>query len=386
MIPSIAYVQKSALMTLNDLLSSSPDWRRIVPDRRHSIPAHASSSITTPLDSIQPKAALETLLTNLRGRELEQDGEMVESHLPLDDEAAMLHELQRRIDVLAPSLSAPDAELALTLTSLLSHLNRLSIIDLSPATSPPPSASHYVSDPFSADVFDQLSRQLSDFQTQRLATRADIPQDSLPPVLAVEKALLWTRVDENLETVLRLCRQRTEGLPRPDHLPPQYDVGDYELDFEGPPEYDYGSAAAYAEKEKSQQASSSTATAAPQQEQEGLSEKMRLDLDAVTMAIDRLYLVAPQLHNQRVELRSSKREELERAAKAAEPSSVDLQKRKERELDDLLSKIGKASERKLLNQTVVLEGGMKVQMEKARQRDVRKVCARWRTILIRSSS
>lgn len=70
----------------------------------------------------------------------------------------------------------------------------------------------------------------------------------------------------------------------------------------------------------------------------------------------------------RVELRSSKREELERAAKAAEPSSVDLQKRK------------------LLNQTVGLEGGMKVQMEKARQRDVRKVCARWRTILIRSSS
>lgn len=363
-------------MTLNDLLSSSPEWRTIVPDRRHSVPAHASSSKSKygPLDSIQPKAALETLLSNLRSREMEGGdggGEMVESRMPTD-EAGMLYELQHRIDTLVPSLSAENAELAVTLTSLLSHLNRLSAIDLSPTSSPPPSSGSFHDSDFSADVFDTLSRQLSDFQFQRLAARTDVPEEGLPPVVAVEKALLWTRVDENLETVLRLCRQRTEGIPRQDYLPPQYDIGDYELDSEGPPEYDYGSAIAYQEKEKAQ-ASSSTAPSQQDANTKDLSEKMRLDLDAVTMAIDRLYLVAPQLHNQRVELRSSKREELERAARSAGPSSHDLQKRKERELDDLLGKIGKASERKLVNQTVVLEGGMKMQMERARQRDVQKV-------------
>lgn len=369
MIPSIAYVQHSVLMTLNDLLSSSPEWRTIVPDRRHSVPAQASSSKSAPLDSIQPKAALVTLLSNLRSRETESGtGEMVESHMPTD-EAGMLYELQHRIDTHVPYLSAENVELAVTLTSLLSHLNRLSAIDLSPTSSPPPSSGSFHDSDFSTDVFGTLSRQLSDFQFQRLAARTDVPEEGLPPVVAVEKALLWTRVEENLETVLRLCRERTEGIPRPDHLPPQYDIGDYELDLEGPPEYDYGSSMVYQEKEKAQ-ASSSTA---PPQDAQDLSEKMRLDLDAVTMAIDRLYLVAPQLHNQRVELRSSKREELERAAKSVGPSSHDLQKRKERELDDLLGKIGKASERKLTSQTVVLEGGMKMQMERARQRDVQKV-------------
>lgn len=42
-------------------------------------------------------------------------------------------------------------------------------------------------------------------------------------------------------------------------------------------------------------------------------EKMRLELEGMTVAIERLYAVAPQLGNQRVELKAAKRQELELA-------------------------------------------------------------------------
>jgi ubiquitin-protein ligase E3 D len=107
---------------------------------------------------------------------------------------------------------------------------------------------------------------------------------------------------------------------------------------------------------------------------------MRFDLEAVTMAIDRLYMVAPQLHNQRVELKTSKVKEMEKARLAGQSSSskstVSEGKQRERdvkELEGILDLIGKASDRKMTDQLVVLEGGMKARLEKARQRDLAKV-------------
>jgi hypothetical protein len=108
------------------------------------------------------------------------------------------------------------------------------------------------------------------------------------------------------------------------------------------------------------------------------NEKMRLDLEAVTLAIDRLYLVAPQLLNQRVELKTSKLQEMEKARHAGRQShkpALPKGKQRERdveELENILDLIGKASERKMADQMVVLEGGMKSRMEKARQRDMEK--------------
>jgi hypothetical protein len=102
-----------------------------------------------------------------------------------------------------------------------------------------------------------------------------------------------------------------------------------------------------------------------------MDEKMRLDLDEVTMAIDRLYRVAPQLHNQRVELNKSKLEEL-RSAREAQDGPAESGKQKERELERIVDMIGRASERKLVQQTVVL-GDMDARIERVRQRDVQKV-------------
>jgi ubiquitin-protein ligase E3 D len=103
-----------------------------------------------------------------------------------------------------------------------------------------------------------------------------------------------------------------------------------------------------------------------------------MDLDAVTSAIDRLYLVTPQLHNQRVELKQRKVEELERA-KHARPKSAEGKgkgkgkNRDTQELDTLLGMIGRASARRLNDQAVVVSEEMRMRMELARQRDAVKV-------------
>ncbi|KAI0064260.1 hypothetical protein BV25DRAFT_299244 [Artomyces pyxidatus] len=357
--PSIANVQISVLTTLSDLLNVAKPLRPTLADRRHSLPARASTSRPLPLEVLTSQAALQTLVAGLRDQA--SGSEMVETR-SLSNDAELLQELQTHVEYQLHTLDADDAELAMTLVSLLAHLNRLSTIGVSPATTPKPTQTWTHGDrPVSDNVFDTLSRQLQDFQ-QRRQTQPESNQDALTPVLAVEKALLWNRVDENLDTVLRLCRQRrADDHTRVDNLP-QYDAAGYE--FDGPPGYELHSAAG---DMKAAAASSSVSLV---RSTSAASEKMRLDLNAVTMAIDRLYRVAPQLHNQRVELKSAKLEELERARLSAESSEVVEGKRKERELEFIVEMIGKASDRKYSDQTVTLEGGMNARVERARQRDI----------------
>ncbi|TFY78782.1 hypothetical protein EWM64_g5233 [Hericium alpestre] len=366
-LPSITYVQKSCLITLNDLLSVSSPWRSIVPDRRHSLPTDTIRS--TPLDTPDPQPALQELLINLRARTPSSEMQQVRP-LP-SDEVEMLHELRARVDIISALLEPEDSELARTLVALLSQLHRLSVLGISSSSTLalPHLHSALPASPQRhdhADVFNALSRQLSDFQVQQHHARSRSESAGVPPVQAVEQALLWSSIDTNLETVLRLCRERAEAFPPPrvsqDQLPPDYDPADYE--FEGPPKYEYDFGTAPSESKMPAQGSMSNTSP-------HISEKMRLDLDAVTMAIDRLYDVAPQLLNQRVELKSKKRAELERARLRGEDGEAKL-KEKERDLDRIVDMIGRASERRLGNQTVMLEGGMKAQLEKARHRDLQK--------------
>jgi hypothetical protein len=277
-----------------------------------------------------------------------------------DDDSALLRELSRHVDVLTPSLRVQDAQLIHALVTLLSDLNRLSVIGVSP------SSFSTLTAPWSYDApsitytgnLDTLARQLSEFQSHR-HDQSD-SEGSLPPVVAVEKALLWVRIDDNLETVLRLCRQREEDRPQLSPSdPPQYDLLSHDADL--PPNY-------YPDQESF---GSDTKTLASFSGPISMDEKMRLDLDEVTTAIDRLYRVAPQLHNQRVELKKSKLDELKSARKAQE-GPAETGKQKERELEHIVDMIGRASERKLVQQTVVL-GDVDARIERARQRDVQKV-------------
>ncbi|KAJ6612696.1 HECT-like ubiquitin-conjugating enzyme-binding-domain-containing protein [Mycena sp. CBHHK59/15] len=357
LIPSIAYVEKTCLMTLNNLLSGPTRWNPIVPDRRHSMPTSPTTS-TDPHTEYESSSALQTLVSNLRNRD--PPDAMVEIPQGSTD-AALIHELRNRVDQLSRILEPSDAHLAESLVSLLSHVNRLSVIystdkgvrkttrdsDYEPLYPP-------------GDLFNTLKRQLSDMLVERQSSQQEALSPNTPPVVAVEKALLWSKIDEELETVVAMCKERTE---RFEHLPPQYDPPDYQT--ENPPQYDSGAARTSIDDFKSKHNASHSPTIG--------NEKMRLDLEAVTMAIDRLYLVAPQLHNQRVELKTSKLAQMEKARR--EGSSVSKGKHKEsdaRDLENILELIGKASERSIKDQSVVLEGGMKTRLERARQRDVAK--------------
>jgi hypothetical protein len=135
-----------------------------------------------------------------------------------------------------------------------------------------------------------------------------LPRELLPPLLS-KLHLYGIGSTKSLEKVLSLCKERNESLP------PQYNVADYEYD-DIPPEYDYDTRASIesfdTKARSSLQPPINAATA---------NEKMRLDLEAVTLAIDRLYMVAPQLLNQRVELKSSKLQAMEKARRCWEAVS-----------------------------------------------------------------
>ncbi|KAJ3506354.1 hypothetical protein NLJ89_g6915 [Agrocybe chaxingu] len=315
LMPSIVYVQKSCLMTLNNLLSEPIRWSPIVPDRRHSMPSPSAAAA----EDSSSTSALQTLVNNLRNHQA--SGEMVEARKESTD-AELLQELSTRVGVIARSLSEGDAALAKALVSLLADLNRLSELQASithlPAHLVSEETSSILEAPPPIDVFDRLTRQLSDLQIERLSSQAQL----------------------------------------------LYDRADYEDDDDlQPPEYDHTGRPSFDD--------SKPKVGFSQQQQQGsrqTDEKMKMDLEAITMAIDRLYLVAPQLHNQRVELKSSKLAEMEKARREVTSKS----KGKEhdvKELENILNLLGRASERTLKDQSVVLDGGMKSRLERSRQKE-----------------
>jgi hypothetical protein len=315
--------------------------------------------------------ALSILISNLRAQAGE--AEMVEVP-PSTTQISLLTELQYRVQRLTRSsaLTTADSQLATSLVSLLTHLARLPTVEPSALEASDPIPLHSLED--SDDPYDTLSRQVNDLQARRGEASLDVAASS---IRAMERTLLWDRIDRDLEAVSSLCRGRiydpfgdAAAIPAvrsSSPLPPEYDPADYEL-----PQYEYAKPVEDDENPDMKTGEPSTSTS----HIPGLSEKMRMDLDAVTSAINRLYLVAPQLHNQRVELKQRKVEELERAKHAQPRGAEGKGKGKDRDaqdLDTLLGMIGKASARRLNDQAVVVSEEMRSRMELARQRDAVKV-------------
>lgn len=339
-------------MILDDLLSSQLFSGTAVPQTDDATSSQTSASL------------LYTLASRLR--QLDSGESMVEI-APAHNDAALLRELQGRVGRLfefSDESSSVDAQLAKTLVSLLSSLQRLlsthtrGPIVLSPSSTTPP-----IPSPADPSTFDTFKRSLTELQHDRSLHAP--PQSN--PVSAVESALLWPQIDTALEQVMALCRQRQQTLESlllpssSDVLPPEYDLTGSPTD-DVLPAYDGSrSSFAYEAKDlKRQSFSQERLTSTTIQ-----SEKMRLDLDAVSIAIDRLYLVAPQLLNQRVELKASKMAELEKARQAGNSKG----KEKQRELEHMVEMIGKASERKITEQTYVMNGDTKGRRERARRRE-----------------
>lgn len=288
---------------------------------------------------------------------------------PAYNEAALLRELQGRVDRLFESSDespAVDARLAKTLVSLLNCLQRLlSTRARDSIASRSSSATPLTSTLENPNVYDTLTRSLTELQNDR---NLHTPPHS-NPVSVAENALLWSQMDTTLEQVTTLCRQRQrtlEPLLPPGNLdtfPPEYDLAGSPTD-EVLPAYDgLQSPFAYEAKDKRPSLSQERFASTTIQ-----SEKMRLDLDAVTLAIDRLYLVAPQLLDQRVELKESKMVELEKARRTG--NSKGKQKQGDlRELEHMVEMIGKASRRKITEQTYIMNGDTRAKQERARRRE-----------------
>lgn len=377
---------------------------------------HASTSQGVGSDTT---IALQTIVNNLRTLAGEEQGMIQLNPVLGDNRNALISELQTRVHSIARTLDESDAHLVISLVSLLSHAERLAQLQQPGLLNQPDDAQYDATEwqePQYSSIFDTLDRQVSDLKARRAVEDMDDGEGPAAARQKVERTLLWDRIDEELEEVSRLCRLRMMAIdPFSDatgdvtramspSLPPEYDPADFE-----PPEYrtSYENPrfmAAEKEKQKhslerGDQPLSATATTQ--------DEKMRLDFEAVTKAIDRLYLVAPQLHNQRVELKQRKLEELERASKAVDATKspkalnglssaqrsrsgssaetgVDEATRKRtqskgkgkqaaydelEELDSMLSLIGKASSRRMNDQSVVMSEDMKYRLQIARRQD-----------------
>ncbi|KAI0763198.1 HECT-like ubiquitin-conjugating enzyme-binding-domain-containing protein [Irpex lacteus] len=268
-----------------------------------------------------------------------------------DDE--LITELNLRVGHLAHNLPPREAKLAETLVSLLTHLHHVAPL---PTDEREPTSHTTNGNPYAA-----LQRQVSDFRLERSSSPDSLSRGATP-VQAVESALLWSHIDAELEEVLSLCRSNSIDDPFSDNLPPEYDLADYELPQYEPADddLDYSSKSSYRAGSILHPSSSRLYDAG--------NEKMRMDLEAVTLAIDRLYSVAPQLHNQRVELKQTKVKQMERAKikgkQRATEEDMDL-----RDLDKMLGLISKASDRKLNDQAVFVdESAMKRKLEVANQK------------------
>ena len=347
-------------MTLNNVLSMPMRWNPIVPDRRHTI---AFASETSQLDIISSTSALQTLVANLRNGV--GDGEMVEVH-PANNDTELINELRTHVEKL--SLDPEDAILVSSLVSLPSDFDHLSRMQLNTSHSIDQSQNMAVWESLgSSDTFGLLKQRLSELNLERLTLQPEILAPGASPVLAVEAILLWHRIDEELENVVAMCKERAEKISKhsQDHLPPQYDFGDYQNEM--PPQYDDFGERASIDSTKSRSSYHPTGTASRQTD-----EKMRLDLENVAMAIERLYLVAPQLHNQRVELKSSKLAQLEKAGREGDQTPQARGKQKERDAqENLFELLAKASERSLHTQSVVLEGGLRISDEVSKRNEAK---------------
>lgn len=451
--PSLEHLQESCLSALLKLFPI-PDGDSLFPPmvptivslRRHSEPMSpgAGPSSATGFDASEAQTPLQQLVTSLRRRD---------PLSPVTPNETLLQELQRRLPSgISTSLQGPSVALANALVSLLVNIQALSDLEeqpTTPGTTSRPTSSHrgsLGSGETKKDMYATLGEQV--LKARNLHRSRSMLDVGLRP----DAQALWARIDGDMETILRLCRERTpsQGLtPNPitpdnvspgsfreptrqsdyfDHLPPEYQDEDETPDYDLPgydrlDEFSGRLLDKKREKEALDEDSDS--------EQPKLSEKMRMDLESVASAIDRLYQVAPQLHNQRVELKRSKLAEMEIARlrgghgrlrnttsesaleseteklvgrgritnQTAEPSKrfsaeslsrrldpkgkgkaredvpVEFDSKKKEDLDNILNLIGKSAgdQRRIVDQRVDARD-FEAKVERARVRDENQVC------------
>ena len=288
------------------------------------------------------------------------------------NEASLLVELGKRIVTLADSglLSSEDGYLSFALISFLSYSNRVFLLSYEEGM-----REQSIFDPWvePENIFESLYEDLLTLRSKRAAERISSSYDS--PVTAVERDVAWSGIDENMNLLLAVRmtgRASMQSYPESEILP--------EYDSE-PPSYapstslDKGIPARHTHTSPSLHRSSIQSTS---------SEKLHMDLENVTSAIDRLYSLAPQIHSQRVELHPAKQEELEfaqlsgtvlkmadrldhqradRVESTVSPRQTSLKGKAKavdaEDLDGLMDLIGRSQRTRMPEQRVAIPGNVK---------------------------
>lgn len=360
--------------------------------------------------SVPPNLLLPTLLASLRLGTQHEMTEIPAREIELlknQDSEVIMEELQSRIARIAITLSPTDSALATALGSLLTCIERLQRIsehDASPISTQP------IHSERNSDVYATLLLQAKELQSDRSQWSREGRDSVVGAAREVELAeseCLWGRVDELSETVRVLCRTRadsyvvgeegdtfnpfldsnrirtgstTEGFQ--DRLSIS-DLPRYSTDYPRgtlPSYFDAETGSGIHSREKSVSSLEENALRSTRSRQSSgtvYNEKMQKDLESVSSAIERLYVVSPQLANQRVEpdRRKLRERQLANLGNAIERLSVgrldnqravaspipdeDPEERKQRmqrkedlELDRLIGQIDRAASRTLADQRV----------------------------------
>ena len=332
----------------SDTVSSSPQNRLSPASTQTSNTSDDDVSLTGLLRSLrarQPSAELRQNPSEMQSAERSSPLDARRSR-PASATLTVLDEVQSCLDQFAPEdwLLPTDAELARSLVSLLACLQRLA--DLSGGQDLGSEPSGHIGNTLASDQRDDqtLGETLERGASALLGSSRGFLEPPVAGVLrAVEHAerdLLWGRVDDLSERLrlfsharaLEVFEQDAAGVPTDSlsphrspepptrysldsasvsDLPPQYSQHAGPSHAHLPPAYhdgrlrdDHFDLSAGESKHAAVEARVDTApprTRTRKVSSSAHSEKMRRDLDGVTEAIERLYVVSPQLANQRVE-------------------------------------------------------------------------------------
>ncbi|CAG8519609.1 10555_t:CDS:2, partial [Funneliformis caledonium] len=252
---------------------------------------------------------------------------------PISSDVATLDRIQHHLDANVPYVPNDDYNLACTLAALLGYLYQiLELSELQGYVTNSHSAEELLHNINGDNIYSTLHKEVTTLQNRRVS----LSQHSN---VADERLATWNEIDRLMEIVASLCRDRLHIDP-----PPRYS---YDIDDKGgstiidPPKYSFLGTGIMN------------------------NEKTKVDLDNVISAIERVYYVAPQLNNQRVELNARQKKELTAATlssaiqklsrgrfeeQRAESTSV----LKYQTLNCLVDQIQKSAAKSLVNQRVEL--------------------------------
>ncbi|GAA5909960.1 hypothetical protein JCM8208_006398 [Rhodotorula glutinis] len=413
--------------------SFEPDFQRRADEQGSPSPSQAPPDIVLAalVDTLRRQSATSLAAPQPAMSSVERVSPLVGSPRSAQSSAsadgALLEELQARVEATAVEVLPPtEAELARTLASLLVCIERLAVISRSgepyarfPRASRPASPVQP-----SSNVYEALEREAAALIQSGRDQPSTSPEAVVGAARQVEQAerdLLWGRVDDLSERVKLLSRRRAEGVEALDQVPhlreneygelPSYSYdGDAASQSHLPPSY-YGDGVELANEKKGDGVSdvkpapprspslldpsagtSTRTTTRIRKVSSANSEKMQRDLDSVSEAIERLYVVSPQLANQRVEpdrrkvrerqlvklgnaierlsqgrledqravaLPAEDEEEDERDVAGLERRRAQSVEREQRAMDRMLDQIDRAASRTLADQRVELNGKRK---------------------------